>query len=63
MYNSIFRLSHLCLSHNSLSNCALGLMEDVTDSIFDTFAKYYFTHHKVRTSRHHLKCNAFKQNM
>ncbi|RZR91998.1 hypothetical protein BHM03_00020228 [Ensete ventricosum] len=48
---SIFGASHIWVDHNSLSNCADGLVDAVMGSTAITISNNYFTHHnEVRSS-------------
>lgn len=42
---SIFGSSHIWIDHNSLSNCADGLIDAVMASTAITISNNYFTHH------------------
>ncbi|KVI08147.1 AmbAllergen [Cynara cardunculus var. scolymus] len=45
---SIFGSSHIWIDHNSLSNCADGLVDAVLGSTAITISNNYFTHHNER---------------
>jgi pectate lyase len=42
---SIFGSSHIWIDHNSLSNCADGLVDAVMSSTAITVSNNFFTHH------------------
>jgi pectate lyase len=42
---SIFGASHIWIDHNSLSNCADGLIDAIMGSTAITISNNYFTHH------------------
>lgn len=47
---SIFGASHIWVDHNSLSNCADGLIDAIMASTAITISNNYFTHHNEVTS-------------
>ena len=49
---SIFGSSHIWIDHNSLSNCADGLVDAVMGSTAITITNNYFTHHNEVSSLH-----------
>ncbi|KVH94239.1 AmbAllergen [Cynara cardunculus var. scolymus] len=48
---SIFGSSHIWVDHNSLSNCADGLVDAIMGSTAITISNNYFTHHNEVTHR------------